>query len=230
MGMAVNASGPTDIRVKPAPRPVAPRPRAATNRRRNDERTRRRSVRGAAVGLAVLMAFVVGVPAMAKGARGRTCLPPFWGGILAGMSTDAEVTQLFGAGTFDPSLGEDGERRFVDSARTATLIVEYGTDQVVVSAEVKQGIPSGLGTDAIERMVAPRFDPDGGIGVWFDIHLGDTRDAVRKNLGAPASSRREGDQDVWTYQSTCACALEAGFTFRFTNGHLTSFAIWSEDG
>jgi hypothetical protein len=146
------------------------------------------------------------------------------------MSSDAEVVQLFGSGKFDPAVGDTGARVFIDSSKSATLVIEYGTDRVVSSVEVRKGIPSGLTASLTKRMVASRFRPTAGIGVWFGIHLGDTPEKVRENLGSPASTRTEGEQEVWTYQSACACELEAGFTFRFANQQLVSFSVWELNG
>jgi len=190
-------------------------------------RTRGRSNR-----LIVLMLWpaLVAVSGLARAEDLRTCLPAYWGGLLAGLSTDSEVTELYGTGRHDASQGETGARTFVDASKSATLIVELGTDRVVSSVEVREGVPAGLKPGEAKRMVATRFRPTAGVGVHFGVHLGDSPAAVRDHLGSPTSIRSEGDTEVWGYESSCACELSAGLSFRFLNGRLVSFSVWQLSG
>lgn len=181
------------------------------------------------IGRATMLALVMTGWASAgssEATASSVCLPPYWGGLLAGMSTEAEVKALYGEG----QLGESGGRSFVDSSKSATLIIEFGTDRVVSSVEVREGLPPGLTAGTAKRLVAARFQPRAGIGVHFGLHLGASRDAVRGNLGAPSSSRSDSDGEIWTYDSSCGCELPAGLSFRFVAERLVGFSVWQLNG
>lgn len=63
------------------------------------------------VAIGVVTGVLVGSTAYPVSANeSRICLPAYWGGILAGMSTDAQVTQLYGAGRFEESQGDTAAR------------------------------------------------------------------------------------------------------------------------
>jgi hypothetical protein len=176
------------------------------------------------------------VPELAPDTRGvrsghhTVCLPPYWGGLLAGVSTDSEVTRLLGDGHLDEKYNVAGARFYTDSSRSTTLKVEFGTDRIVASAELREGVDPGLSADIVDEMVSKWVRPSAGVGVWWNIHLGDSEAAVRKNLREPTTIDREGEETVWWYESVCACELPAGLSFRFLGGRLVAFSVWAAMG
>lgn len=155
------------------------------------------------------------------------CLPPYWGGLLAGISTDSEVTRLLGKGHFEEEQGVVGTRYFTDSSKSTTLRVQYGTDLLVATAELREGLDASVSPAVAEEMVSQWLRPANGLGVWWGIHLGDSQSAVRENLGEPSEIRQEGNETVWSYESACACELATGLSFNFRADRLVAFSIWA---
>jgi len=155
------------------------------------------------------------------------CLPPYWGGLLAGSSTDSEVTRLLGKGHFEEQHGVVGARYFTDLSKSTTLKVEYGTDLLVASAELREGLDASISPEIADEMVSQWLRPANGLGVWSGIRLGDSQSAVRTNLGEPSEIRQEGNETVWSYESACACELATGLSFSFRADRLVAFSIWA---
>ena len=158
-----------------------------------------------------------------------TCLPPFWAGLLAGTSTEREVRQLLGNGHATERHGES-VRLYTDPSKAATLVVEFGTDSIVTSVDLWQGLEAGLPPTAVAGMVTAWLRPSDGIGVWGGVHLGASKAAVQKNMGKPLRVDSEKNLSVWVYESFCSCELATGLTFRFDGDHLVSFGVWALNG
>ena len=160
---------------------------------------------------------------------GSTCLPPYWGGILAGSSTDREVIKLYGEGFRTERQGTD-VRLFTDLKRASTVVVQFGTDSIVESLTVWGRLEPGLDEPTVEKMVSPWLERQDPFGGWGSIHFGDSPQQVRENMGEPIHVWNDGDLLVWVYNSVCACALETGLSFRFNGGGLLAFEIWAAGG
>lgn len=158
-----------------------------------------------------------------------TCLPPFWAGLLAGSSTDREVKALLGEGYPTERHGQT-VRLYTDPKRSATLVVELGTDSIVTSVDIWQGLEAGIPPHALPRMVSSWLRPSDGIGVWGGVHLGANQETVLKNMGTPLSVASENKLTVWVYESLCACELSTGLAFRFEGDRLISFGVWALNG
>lgn len=155
------------------------------------------------------------------------CLPPYWGGLLAGVSTDSEVVRLFGKGRLFEDRGTNGRRYFTDRSKSSTLRIDFGTDRIVAVVELREGLDEAISPEIADEIVSEWVEPAHGVGAWWDLHLGDSDAAVRKNLGDPAEVRQEGPEAVWTHNSTCACELGTGLSFNFRNGRLVAFSVWA---
>lgn len=152
------------------------------------------------------------------------CLPPYWAGLLAGASTGSEVTRLLGTGY----LVEDrGARYFTDRSKSTTLKVEFGTDELVALAELREGLDPSIPAEMVDDMISEWVRPTDGMGVWGEIRLGDQEGAVRKNLGEPSKVFQDGPETVWTYDSICRCELGTGLSFSFRGGRLIAFSVWA---
>ena len=185
----------------------------------------------------VAAAYAYGVPAAVavtpharvQSKAKKVCLPPYWAGLLAGSSTDAEVRRLLGDGYETERRGET-VRLFTNPSRSATLIVQFGTDRIVTSVDLWAGVEAGLSPSSVEKMVSTFLRSNDGIGNWGQIHLGDTKAVVEANLGTPTQARTEDNLLLWTYESACACELSTGLVFRFQGGRLVSFGVWALNG
>ena len=153
------------------------------------------------------------------------CWPPHFAGIVLGVTTDPEVKRLLGNGLHSKSEGDSGGRYFVDTKGTATLHSVSYTDWVVGELTLEEGV-----TVAVKDRKAATskwFDPAQGFGNWHALHLGSTKEEVRKNLGAPAP---ESGDNSWRYDSKCACELEVFFTIYFKNDRINKVVFSAPPG
>jgi hypothetical protein len=159
-----------------------------------------------------------------------TCLSPYWAGLLAGESTLREVAQLLGSGYSTERQGED-VRLYTDPSRSSTLVVTFGTDNIVTTVDLWETLDAELRSSTVSEAAVSRWvRPHDGIGAWGELHLGSTTADVRKNMGEPRWVRTQDNLSVWSYSSVCACDLQTGFTFRFAFDRLVSFGVWAENG
>jgi len=163
----------------------------------------------------------------------KLCYPPYWGGLLPGFSTDAELTKLYGAGLF-PETGHDGTRYYTDGEKQITLIVSLATDRIVADIVVRSGYhpPPGISPDNLTAMISPELEPTISFGNYHSLSLGSTMAAVQQNLGPPHSVWTDDDTGStnWVYESQCSCELQAGITFGFEENTLTSVSFWYSQG
>ena len=143
------------------------------------------------------------------------CWPPNFAGITLGVTTDSEVQRLLGKGIFRKDEGDTGGRYFIDSKHTATLHTESYTDTVVGEVTVQEGI--AVKPAEVRAATSKWFNPQQGFGNWYALHLGSTKDEVRKNLGNPVKGSAV---DAWRYDSSCACELEVFFTMYFKKDRI----------
>src|SRR5579859_2458857 len=136
------------------------------------------------------------------------CWPPNFAGVVLGVTTDPEVERLLGKGLLVKGEGDTGGRYFIDAKRTATLHSVGYTDQVIGELTLEQGVSVAKGDE--KKATSKWFDPTDGFGNWHALHLGSTKEDVRKNLGTPVAE--ESTDNQWRYDSKCACELEVFFT------------------
>lgn len=157
----------------------------------------------------------------------RTCVPPFWGGVLAGSTRVEAVARLFGRGVTTKVRGED-VRFYTDRAKSRTVMIRF-SDNVVTSLDVWEG----LAVPGLPNAGDTRSDwlrPTEGLGVWAGVNIGASGSSVRENMGEPARVLTEDGFSVWVYESSCACELSTGLVFRFRADRLVSFGIWAAAG
>jgi len=140
------------------------------------------------------------------------CWPLNFAGITLGVTTDSEVQRLLGNGVFREGEGDTGGRYFVDSKQTATLHTEGYTDAIIGEVTIQEGV--SLNKSEVKKAISPWFKPEQGFGNWHALHLGSTKQDVKKNLGVP---KKGSTKNEWRYDSKCACELEVYFTLYFKN-------------
>ena len=106
-------------------------------------------------------------------------------------------------------------RYFVDSKGSATLHVKSCTDLIVCEVTVQEGI--AVKPTEVGEATSKWFNPLENFGNWPGLHLGSTKDEVRKNLGDPANGNTA---DSWRYDSACACEIPIFFTVYFKNNRI----------
>jgi len=156
------------------------------------------------------------------------CVPPFWGGVLAGQSTKDHVLRLYGSGVFTPNEGDSGGTYYRDSKRSITLHVVYYTDEMVGALELIQGnaLPSSAraSSGAVSRYLKPPF-------LFEGLTFGATEAAVLSRMGTP--SREEKDEEglrTLVFLSTCGWDLESGISFVFRRSRLVKVIYWAASG
>jgi hypothetical protein len=157
-----------------------------------------------------------------------TCLPPFWGGVLAGSSVKGDVLKLYGRGIFVSKEGDTGGSYYRDAKGTVTLHAVYYTDTVVGDLEVIEGNAIPLNARQRPEAVSPYLKPP---FLHAGLAFGSTEEAVLSSMGQPA--RREKGEDglvTFVYQSSCRCNVEAGISFVFRKGRLIKAVYWNEPG
>lgn len=182
---------------------------------------------------AVFLAAMIVLPQPVAGQhpankRGQTCLPPFWGGVLAGSTRLEAVERLFGRAVATEVQGSDA-RVYIDGSQSRTVVIKF-FDRVVTSLDVwgSAAAPPGV---RVSALTSDWIKAQEGIGVWAELNVGTAGTAsVRKNMGEPQAVSRRDDLLIWTYQSSCACELASGLTFRFRGEQLVSFGVWSNEG
>jgi hypothetical protein len=142
------------------------------------------------------------------------CWPPHYAGITPGVTTDSEVQRLLGTGIVRDEIDEL-LRYFVDPGASATLHVKSCTDLIVCEVEVQEGI--AVKQTEVGEATSKWFSPLAGFGNWHALHLGSTKDEVRKNLGEPVKG---SPTDTWQYDSTCTCEIPSFFTVYFKDNRI----------
>ena len=165
------------------------------------------------VGLIVIVIITISASTEIK--QSLVCGPLHFAGITLGVTTDSEVKRLLGNGLYVKQEGDTGGRYFINPKGTATLHVVNFTDTIVGEVTVQEGvtIAKGQAKTAISRW----FNPKEGFGNGHSIHLGSTKDEVKKNLGDPSV---ESSLDEWKYYSSCACETDTFFTVHFRNNQI----------
>jgi hypothetical protein len=157
-----------------------------------------------------------------------TCLPPFWGGVLAGSSVKGDVLRLYGPGIFVSEEGDTGGSYYRDSKGSITLHAVYYTDTVVGELEVIEGNALPLSARKRPEAVSPYLKPP---FLHAGLAFGSTEEAILAQMGRP--TRKDKDKDglvTLVYLSTCRCELESGISFALRNGKLAKVVYWSETG
>lgn len=167
----------------------------------------------------IIVAFILGM--FAVGALGHelplspVCWPLNFAGITLGVTTDSEVQRLLGNGLFNRNLGDSGGRYYIDSKRTAFLQTVNYTDSIVGELTVQEGVSIKPSEASVAE--SPWFNPRQGFGNWHALHLGSTKQEVKKNLGNPVKGSTD---NAWRYNSKCACEIEVFFTLYFKNDRI----------
>jgi hypothetical protein len=182
----------------------------------------------AALAFALLLGSATPGPAHAVQASPSTCMPPFWGGVLAGSSIKEDVLRLYGPGISAPEEGDTGGSYYLDAKGSVTLHAVYYTDTIVGELEVIEG--NALPPSARKRpeAVSPNLKPP---FLHAGLPFGSTEEAVLAAMGQPTRKEKEGDSFVtFIYLSACRCELESGISFVFKNSRLVKIVYWHETG
>jgi hypothetical protein len=178
--------------------------------------------------VAVLIQLILGARVFSRdGSHGkRTSIPVCWplhfAGITLGINTDSEVQRLLGTGISRDEIDEVS-RFFVDPQGSATLHVKSCTDAIVCEVTVQEGI--AVKPTEVSKATSKWFHPLAGFGNWHALHLGSTKDEVRKNLGDPINGNTT---DSWRYDSACVCEIPTGFTVYFKNNRINKVVFGGE--
>ncbi|MDE3058569.1 MAG: hypothetical protein KGJ59_11505 [Bacteroidota bacterium] len=161
---------------------------------------------------------------------GKTCLAPYWGGILAGYSTDREVRQLYGDGVYFDSIGDCGSRFYTNPSKTVTMEVVLTNDCIVEEVEVRQGFhpPHQLAEGDQDKMVSDFLDHSHGLGNFYELMFGKTFTEVEETNGPPQHVDVDDGETRWIYESVCHCELSSGIAYRFKNGLVVAVEFWAE--
>jgi hypothetical protein len=163
----------------------------------------------------LIIIFIASIAVAGEMPLSPVCWPPNFAGITLGVTTDSEVQRLLGKGVFHKDEGDTGGRYFVDPKRTATLHVVNYTDAVVGEVTVQEGVV--VKPTKVNAAISKWFNPQQRFGNWHVLHLGSTKDEVKKNLGEPVKG---STVDAWRYNSSCACEIEVFFTVYFKNDRI----------
>jgi hypothetical protein len=153
------------------------------------------------------------------------CLPQFWGGILAGNTDRPQVERLLGPGAFVPDESGFPVSYYLDPDESVTIRVEYGTDDLVQTLDVIEGVvvPESLRNDPhlVSKFLRPPF-AFGGLG---KIEFGATPESVKANMGPPTRELSNSQREL-VYVNPCSCELEGGISFSFTCDRLVKVSYW----
>lgn len=159
--------------------------------------------------------------------NGQFCHPPHFGGLVPGISDDDDVVALHGEGFFSEELGHAGGRYYTDSARSVTMVVTLGADNVIGSVELVAGLdfPMGAPKD-LTPFVSSRLDAsDHG---RLRVGLGANGVQVKKAYGPPAACYQGGGN--WYYPTAASrCTSDASVNFLFTGDRVTRVAFFNGD-
>ena len=169
--------------------------------------------------------YLLAAPPAAQ-APAATCLPPFWGGVLAGGSDRRDVEKLYGRGYFVANEGDSGGSWYRDAKGTVTLHAVYYTDRVVGDLEVFEGnaLPPSARKrpEAVSSYLQPPFLHGG-------LAFGAAEEAVLSNMGTPSRKEKsEEGLETLVYVTSCRCELESGISFAFKKGRLVKVVYWSD--
>jgi len=171
------------------------------------------------------------IKALVAQSEGTICLAPYWGGILAGYSSEREVVKLYGNGVKLDSLGDTGCRYYADPTQKITMIVIFGTDGLVQDLKLISGFhpPNQINETEFQMMASDYLKRDEGFGYWNELHFGDSMDKVDKNLGPPQDTYTHSEI-IWVYESVCHCELASAIRFGFKDGKLVSISFFQNFG
>ena len=124
-----------------------------------------------------------------------TCLPPFWGGLLAGASVKKEVLRLYGPGIFASEEGDIGGSYYRDAQGAITLHLVYYTDTIVGELEVIEGNALPLSARQRAEAVSPNLKPP---FLHAGLAFGATEEAVLSAMGQP-SRKEKGNDGLGTF-------------------------------
>jgi hypothetical protein len=170
--------------------------------------------------VSVLIQLILGARVFSQDASNEkkvsipVCWPLHFAGITVGINADSEVQRLLGTGISRDEI-DAVSRFFVDPKGSATLQVKSCTDLIVCEVTVQEGI--AVKPTEVSKATSKWFNPLAGFGKWHALHLGSTKDEVRKNLGDPINGNTT---DSWQYESACVCEIPMGFIVYFKNNRI----------
>jgi hypothetical protein len=158
-----------------------------------------------------------------------SCLPQFWGGVLAGSTDRQQVERLLGQGVFVPSENGFPVSYFLDPDNAITVRIEYGTDSLVQTLDVIEGnrVPERIKGD--ESLVSEFLQPPFVFGGLGDIKFGASLESVKTNMGPPTRVLASDELQL-VYVNPCSCELEGGISFSFVGGRLVKVSYWQSFG
>jgi hypothetical protein len=180
-------------------------------------------------GIAMLPRPMVGQGVARMASKGGgTCLPPFWGGVLAGNTRLEAVERLFGHAVATEIDGSEA-RTYLDPSKSRAVVIKF-FDHVVTSLDVWDAAAATPSLKA-GALISDWIEPQAGIGVSAGLRIGTSgTTSVRKNMGEPRTVTRRDGLEIWTYESNFGCELPSGLSFRFRGEQLVSFGVWSNEG
>ncbi len=149
----------------------------------------------------------------------QPCYPPYFGGIVAGITLDRDVVTLYGKGFFTDSMMAIGARYYTDSLRSVTMEVELGVDHMIDRITIQTGVhfPSN-GPRDVSPFVSARLDPR---ETMTKSGLGSSRDEVEKELGKPTRAMNDGQTWEYAMSASKECAIYPTMTFWFSYDRVT---------
>ena len=158
-----------------------------------------------------------------------SCLPQFWGGVLAGSTDRQQVERLLGQGVFVPSENGFPVSYYLDSGNAITVRIAYGTDGLVQTLDVIEGnrVPEQLKGD--EALVSEFLRPPFAFGGLGEIKFGASPESVKTNMGPPTRVL-SGEEPEFVYVNPCSCELEGGISFSFVGDRLVKVSYWQSFG
>jgi len=157
---------------------------------------------------------------------GTICGAIAWGGIVPGVTLDADLMTLFGPGLFDKAIGGGGARVYTDRGGTLTARFVLGPGAVVSEIDLRRGFvpPAGAVPEARRWMTSPRIRPDTGL-YGPGVRFGADAAALLKAAGAPRrqAASDAGKAETWSYTTggqPGVCEAGPEVLLRFEAGRL----------
>lgn len=181
----------------------------------------------------ILLLFVSFISFANEKETGVTCIPPFWGGILAGSSEMKDVQALHGQGLYAMNKYTDGGSLFYCSKdKKISMEVSFTTDLIVYEVILREGCvkPKSLKNNdsfSISQMISNHLTSKIRVGVWGEINFSSKKSDVAKNMGEPKKINKEDGKTTYIYYYSGGCELYEGISFVFKNGKIIEIIFWA---
>ncbi len=180
--------------------------------------------------LALLLIIISPLDAQQKDTCGM-CLFPYWGRIVPGVSSEKDVTDIYGQGIHRDSIGDCGERFYTNNRHNFTLQVIFTTECIVSDIELYDSLitPPNASQVELAKMVTEFFESPQDEYVYGNVlRFGDTFADVLRTFGAPNWKRDTRDGTLWIYRSAVTLPQKTGVSITFKLGRVVSVRFWCE--